>query len=91
MQQPREMVQKQHGSMPNNNDIISDTNSHTEKWSAILIPSTNPAVFEVLKQQDGTDYVTAGAAEHIPTDMYFMAQFTEIKLTSGMVFAAKCD
>ncbi len=83
----RELLQKEHASMPDSIQYIADTTTYTGRWSAILIPSSSPAVFTTLTMQDGTDLVTAST--HIPRDMYFQGYFSEIKLSSGAVFAVK--
>ena len=85
-----DLLQKQHGSMPDAWDYIADTSTHTGRWNGLMSSSDSPAVFTTLKIMKGeTEVDFTAAGNNIPRDMMFPCFVTEVKLSSGVLFLAK--
>jgi hypothetical protein len=83
----RDLLQKEHGSMPDSWEFINDTATHLGRWNGIMLSSDSPAVFTTLTLADGTDFTTASA--YLPRDMMIPAFIKEVQLSSGVLFLAK--
>ena len=83
----RNLMQKEHGSMPDSWEFINDTATYVGRWNGIMLSSDSPAVFTTLTLADGTNFATASA--YLPRDMMIPMFITEIKLSSGVLFLAK--
>ena len=88
--QERDMIKKEHGSMPDAWDFINDTATHTYRWNGIMLSSDSPATFTTFTIVDNGEEVDfSTAAAYLPRDVPIPMFIVEIKLASGVAFLAK--